>query len=215
MTIQSYLGQIADAMPRMMPERQQIVADVRAHIEEAMQHGEALDSVLMRLGNPTKLATSYLSEVPLVSASSWRRAGAIAIDVVVLVVIAAPFATLFLTMDQGSHEKYGVAFAIVPVTGLLTVLAWCIAAYFLVGESRYGQTLGKHWLKLLVVRESGGRISAGQAFVRLLPMALHIWWIDAIFALFTERQQRAFELLSKTEVITIDPGLPDILYQRD
>jgi hypothetical protein len=37
MTAQDYLDRIAAAMPRMLPERDQIVADVQAHIEERLQ----------------------------------------------------------------------------------------------------------------------------------------------------------------------------------
>src|SRR5580700_11099501 len=197
MTIQGYLAQLADAMARMMPEREQIVADVRAHIEEDMQRGEALDAVLARFGDPANLAASYLSEVPLVSASLWRRAVAMAIDVAIPVVIAA-LAELFVTTGQVSRDTMLIVLGIIVTVGFIT--------YILVGESRLGQTLGKHWLNLLVVRESGARISVGQAIVRLLPSVLHIWWIDVIFALFTERHQRAFELLSKTRVVTIDPA---------
>jgi len=198
MTIQSYLAQLADAMPRMMPEREKIVADVRAHIEEDMQRGEALDAVLTRFGDPANLAASYLSEVPLVSASFWRRAVAMAIDVAIPAVIAVPLAMM---SGKVSPDTMLLDPAII---GLLAVTVGFVA-YILVGESRFGQTLGKHWLNLLVVRESGARISVGQAIVRLLPCVLHIWWIDVIFALFTEKRQRAFELLSKTRVVTIDP----------
>ena len=44
--------------------------------------------------------------------------------------------------------------------------------------------------------------------MRNLPWLLEVWWIDALFALFTDRNQRAFELLSKTRVVrsTRDPG---------
>jgi uncharacterized RDD family membrane protein YckC len=198
MTLQSYLAQLGDAMPRMMPEREQIVADVRAHIEEDMQRGEALDAVLTRLGDPANLAASYLSEIPLVSASFWRRAVAMAIDVAIPGVIAVSLAVL----GQVSPDTLPLVPAIIA---LLAVMAGFVA-YILVGDSRFGQTLGKHWLNLLVVRESGARISVGQAIVRLLPCVLHIWWIDVIFGLFTERRQRAFELLSKTRVVTIDPA---------
>ncbi|HXC54663.1 MAG TPA: RDD family protein [Rhizomicrobium sp.] len=198
MTVQSYLAQLADAMPRMMPERERIVADVRAHIEEDLQRGEALDTVLARLGDPATLAASYLSEVPLVSASLWRRAVAMAIDVAIAGVIAVPLAVL------GRSSPDGLRFAL-AIVGLLAVTAGFVA-YIVVGDSRFGQTLGKHWLNLLVVRESGARIGVGQAIVRLLPCVLHIWWIDVIFALFTERRQRAFELLSKTRVVTVDPA---------
>jgi uncharacterized RDD family membrane protein YckC len=199
MTIQGYLAQLADAMPRMMPEREQIVADVRAHIEEEMQRGEALDAVLARFGDPADLAASYLSEVPLVSASFWRRAAAMAIDVAIPAAIAIPLAAMSGPVSRDTMPLDPI------VIGLLAVIVGFVA-YIVVGESRFGQTLRKHWLNLLVVRESGARISVGQAIVRLLPSVLHVWWIDVIFALFTERRQRAFEVLSKTRVVTIDPA---------
>ena len=83
-----------------------------------------------------------------------------------------------------------------------------IAIYPMVAEARYGKTLGKHLRGLRVVTESGMRISSGQAIVRNLPWLLEVWWIDALFALFTDRRQRAFELLSKTRVVrsTADQG---------
>jgi uncharacterized RDD family membrane protein YckC len=199
MTVESYLAQLADAMPRMMPEREQIVADVRAHIEEELQRGEALDAVLARFGDPAYLAASYLSEVPLISASFWRRAAAMAIDVAIPAAIAVALAVM---AGQISPDTMLFDAAIV---GVFAVTIGFVA-YILVGESRFGQTLGKHWLDLLVVRESGARISVGQAIVRLLPCVLHVWWIDVFFALFTDKRQRAFELLSKTRVVTIDPA---------
>jgi uncharacterized RDD family membrane protein YckC len=73
--------------------------------------------------------------------------------------------------------------------------------YPLIAEYWFGETLGKHLLGLRVVRESGGRISFGQSVVRQLPMFLQVFWIDVMFALFTEKHQRAFEVLSKTRVV--------------
>ena len=52
-----------------------------------------------------------------------------------------------------------------------------------------------------VVRESGARISLGQALLRQLPFFGQFFFIDALFALFTERRQRAFELLTKTRAV--------------
>ena len=71
----------------------------------------------------------------------------------------------------------------------------------MVAEATYGKTVGKHLRGLRVVTESGTRISTGQAIVRNLPWLLEVWWIDALFALFTDKRQRAFELLSKTRVV--------------
>ena len=52
-----------------------------------------------------------------------------------------------------------------------------------------------------MVTEKGARIGIGQAIVRALPIFLQVFTIDALFALFTDRRQRAFELLSKTRVV--------------
>jgi len=74
--------------------------------------------------------------------------------------------------------------------------------YTIVAEHWLGFTLGKRALGLRVVRESGAPIGLGQSIVRQLPMFLQVYWIDVLFALFTDKSQRAFELLSKTRVVT-------------
>ena len=58
---------------------------------------------------------------------------------------------------------------------------------------------------LRVVHESGRRISVGQALGRQLPLVLSVFFIDALFALFTDKSQRAFEMLSKTRVVLALP----------
>ena len=49
--------------------------------------------------------------------------------------------------------------------------------------------------------ESREQIGWGAAIVRRLPLFLEIFWIDAVFALFTRNRQRAFDLLAKTVVV--------------
>lgn len=72
-----------------------------------------------------------------------------------------------------------------------------------------GGTIGKRLMGIHVVRESGARISLGQSLIRQLPIlgsALII--IDVAFALFTERKQRAFELITKTRAVMVLLCLP-------
>lgn len=187
MTAQDYLDRVAAAMPRMLPERDQIVADVRAHIEERRQRGDDLELIVARLGDPDTLAESYLAAVPMVPAGFWQRGAAKIID------IAAPFAIVMAFL------LWAPAAAVVAFAVLLAIFM----AYVLVAESRDGQTLGKHWMGLLVVRECGTRASVGQVVVRYLPWLLQVFWIDVFFALFTDKHQRAFELLSKTRVVVV------------
>jgi uncharacterized RDD family membrane protein YckC len=73
--------------------------------------------------------------------------------------------------------------------------------YTMMAEYRRGQTLGKRLQGIRAVSETGARLSLGQAIVRQLPMFLQVFWIDAMFALFTDKSQRAFEMLSKTRVV--------------
>jgi uncharacterized RDD family membrane protein YckC len=75
--------------------------------------------------------------------------------------------------------------------------------YTIVAELNTGRTFGKRLFDMRVVRETGARISLGQAIVRQLPMFLQVFWIDALFALFTDKSQRAFEMLSKTRVVRV------------
>ena len=81
---------------------------------------------------------------------------------------------------------------------LLAVLA---PFYTILSEYWASCTLGKWLMGLRVVRESGARIGFGQAIVRQLGAVFQVFVFDCLFALFTEKRQRACELLSKTRVV--------------
>ena len=89
-------------------------------------------------------------------------------------------------------------FALAMALGGAWLVFW---VYTVVAEWQSGQTIGKRLFGIIVVRENGARISGGQAVVRQLPVLCQFYWIDVLFAFFTERGQRAFELLSKTRVV--------------
>ncbi len=187
---QEYIDRVIAQLPQEATLRGQVAMELQSHIAERVEHGHSMEAALQQLGDPVVLAESYLAAIPLIPASFWRRAAAKLLDVAVYLAACAPIVWLFLR----SFEFFGMVAAIVF---LLAVSAF----YPLLAEYRFGKTLGKHWLRLRVVRESGGRISFGQSVVRQLPLALEVFWIDVLFALFTEKHQRAFELLSKTRVV--------------
>jgi uncharacterized RDD family membrane protein YckC len=151
------------------------------------------------LVHPVTLAESYLAAETLVPAALGQRAAAKVIDALVVIAFIVPLALL---MARGAPREA------VFVT-LVVVIALCcsflLGVYTAIAESSSGQTLGKRARRIRVVRESGRRISFGQSVVRQLPILLSIYWIDAMFALFTEKRQRAFELLSKTRVVLASP----------
>lgn len=158
--------------------------------------GQLEEDVLRQLGDPVALAESYLTAVPLASGSFVARAVAKIIDVLIVGPVVGSAAWLLWRALPRELAPFAILAAIVGGSLLFAV-------YTVIAEARLSQTLGKHLVGLRVVRESGARISIGQSIVRQLPMFLQIFLIDALFALFTEKSQRAFELLSKTRVVTV------------
>jgi uncharacterized RDD family membrane protein YckC len=196
---EDYINRVLDALPTPTPRRQQIALELRGHITERLASGQSMEDILGQLGDPVALAESYLSAVPLVSAPHGRRMLAKLVDVVSIFIVVVPFALLPLVADL--HEW-------TPIVLFVTVVgaSFLCAFYLVVAEWRFGQTLGKHLAGLRVVRESGARISLGQSVVRQLPVFFEVFAIDALFVLFTERRQRAFELLSRTRVVVDEPS---------
>lgn len=197
-TIDDYIDQVLDLLPPGTPDRHQIVTELRGTITERLAAGQSVDDVLRQLGDPLALAESYLSAVPLVSARFGRRAAAKLIDVGMILAFMVPTVCLLFLVSPDEARPIVLFIGIFGSSAL-------VALYLIVSESRFGHTLGKYWLGLRVVRESGARISVGQAIVRQVPMFMQFYWVDVLFALFTEKSQRAFELLSKTRVVVDNP----------
>ncbi|HKY22105.1 MAG TPA: alpha/beta fold hydrolase [Vicinamibacterales bacterium] len=194
-TADDYINTVLDMLPHTMPSRVQIATELRGHIDERLAQGQTIDEILRQLGDPAQLADSYLSAEPLVSAPFLSRAAAKIIDVIVLLLVMCPLAWALSQLVPPDFR---------PVVMLLIVLVGgsvVFGVYTALTERRYGRTLGKRMMGLRVVRESGARIGLGQAVVRQLPAFFQVYWIDACFALFTDKSQRAFELLSKTRVV--------------
>ena len=200
MTIDDYINRVLAALPQATPQRSQIALELRGHIAERLEGGRSADDVLRQLGDPVALAESYLSAVPLVAASFGTRLIAKLLDIALVGVFVGAVAG-FLTQLVATYWMAPVAVMVVVVGG-----SFAFGIYTIVAEYTAGETIGKRAMSLRVVRESGARISFGQAVVRQLPAFLQVYMIDAMFALFTERRQRAFELLSKTRVVTNQAG---------
>ena len=199
MTTDAYLAQVLAHLPPTTPTRAQIAVELRGHIEERLAAGHPLPDVLRQLGDPATLAESYLSGVPLTSAEFGARVLAKIIDIAIPFAIAA---TLGCIAWLSPVEVVTIVFFVLAIL----VAGFGYVVYTIVAEWRTGQTIGKRRYGLHVRQESGAPITLGQSIVRQLPAFLQMMWIDALFALFTERRQRAFELLSKTRVVQVDPS---------
>lgn len=197
MTAEEYVDQVVRCLPPPLRLRTPIGMEVRGHIAERVEHGQSIDEAARQLGDPAALAASYVAALTLTPVPFWRRAAAKIIDVLIIVAAMLPLALLVPHVER--FGPFLLFFIIVFASAVFF-------GYLVLAEYLVGQTLGKRLLGMCVVRESGTRIGLGQSIVRQLPWLLEIFWIDALFALFTEKHQRAFELLSKTRVIALERG---------
>jgi uncharacterized RDD family membrane protein YckC len=195
MSAGDYVKRVLELMPRAMPQRTEIAAELRSHIAERLARGHSLEDVLRQLGDPATLADSYLSAEPLVSAPFGSRVVAKIVDALGVLVVMCPSTWLLSRLVPSGWRPFAMLCIFFIGSSLL------FGIYTMASEYRRGQTIGKRVQGIRVVSETGARISIGQAIVRQLPMFLQVYWIDVMFALFTERSQRAFEMLSKTRVV--------------
>ena len=196
MTLDAYIQSVVECVPTRMGLRDQIAMELRSHIAERLEHGQPLDDVLRQFGDPRVLAESYLAAVPLQSVGFLRRATAKLIDFLVIVAFVGGMAA-FLWM-VGPTELAWFLPMLCIIGCLLGLFGYTIAA-----EHYAGQTVGKRVMGIHVVRESGARISLGQSAIRQLPLLGQIFFIDVLFALFTDKHQRAFELITKTRAVAV------------
>lgn len=181
------------------PVRQQIEAELRGHIADRIERGGSVAEALRSLGDPRALAESYLSAVPLRNPPLGRRALAKIVDLVIVMLLpCAVFIGWWTTAADEPSESVWIAWAAAYLLAL-GISCW----YPILLEALTGRTLGKRLFGLQVVTEKGGRIGIGRSIVRQLPVLFQVTLIDALFALFTDRRQRAFELLSKTRVVDV------------
>ena len=107
-------------------------------------------------------------------------------------VIAPTDISLITAIRSGNPIAMALCFATLVLSSPL---------YYIISETTTSQTVGKALMGLRTVRESGAKISVGQAFVRQIPLLTGFYGLDALFALFTSKKQRLFEILSKTRVV--------------
>ena len=194
MTADLYVQSVMDRVPEGMPLRNQIAMELRSHIAERVEHGQALEDVLRQLGDPLTLAESYLSSVPLQSADALPRLVAKIIDAGASAAAGAILGCALWLVLPAELAPFAL-----PASMIVAAVGFVVYTVF--AEYTEGRTIGKRVMHLRVVTESGARISLGQSMVRQLPFLAEFFIVDAIFALFTERHQRAFELLTKTRTV--------------
>jgi uncharacterized RDD family membrane protein YckC len=201
-----YIDDVIRHVLATQEDRERLETDLRSHFAEGEAAGRAPRDIIAGLGTPEEVAAAFNVEREMRYASFWDRLVAFLGDAGALLLLFLPVLGLgmlggVLTSESGSPSIFWII-----ICCLLLVAAVGVGIfYFPLLESHYGKTLGKHLMRIRVLRENGAPIGLGQAFVRRLSLYFDMLWIDALFIPFTDKRQRALDIVAKT-VVAREPG---------
>jgi uncharacterized RDD family membrane protein YckC len=164
----------------------------------------------MHLFNRVKFRTPESVELEFTLAGIGSRALALIIDYHVLAVVLTVFATVWTVLSLQLLDFLGDIFgdrAGLWVLAIAFFIGFIIyAGYFVFFETFWqGQTPGKRFAKIRVVRDDGRPIGLQQATLRALLRAFdESLCIGALLIIFHRREKRLGDLVAGTIVIQID-----------
>lgn len=192
---------------------ERLEADLRSHFDEAEAAGETPQSVVDRLGSPEEVAASFMADIDVRYAGFWARLvaflGDAGLGLLLIAPIACGLALLGPTFER-AEDVASIALFAMAIAFALGVFGLCIF-YFPVLEHLYGRTFGKRMIGLRVLTEDGASISLGTGFLRRLTFFFDVLWLDALFIPFTQKKQRAFDIVAKTVVVHDPDSKPSMI----
>lgn len=204
--VDRYIDDVMRSVFAAQEDRERLETDLRSHFAAGEDEGRSPREIIGGLGVPEEVAAAFNAERQIHYAGFWQRFVAFIGDFGLLAWFTVPVLGLGFLMGVVGEEPGDVSVVGLVVCGLLFLALMGIwVFYFPLLEAHSGKTLGKHLMRIRVVRESGAPISLGQAFVRRLSLFFEMLWIDALFIPFTDKRQRALDIIAKT-VVAREPG---------
>jgi uncharacterized RDD family membrane protein YckC len=185
-------------------------AQVRAELEEHLRGAEAAGDVeaLSRLGTPKEAAKTFAAGREANLAPLSKRIAAALVDsgLMIGLIVAGVSGGTWASARRGHLSDQEIS-NLGPFEKVAIALIVVAALYWVVGtilmEWRFGRTLGKSMFGLRVMTEDGVAPSFGQVVLRRLTFIFSgpLQLIDWAFMFFTEKHQRAFEMVAHTVVV--------------
>lgn len=134
------------------------------------------------------------------------RAAAQLIDTAILLLVNITLFIVFSIVVYGSDEQAWSDLEDFAIAILLFVLFLINAGYFFILEAFWaGQTLGKRWMKLRVIRENGQPITFLSAAIRNLFRIIDVlpsgYFLGALVSFFHPKDKRIGDLVAGTIVV--------------
>lgn len=205
--IEKYIENVMKNIHAPQAARERMLADLRSHLCDSFGDHTPEKEIVERMGDPLEVAVDFMQQVRLTYAAFGSRLLAFLIDLALLLIVAGFFSACAVALGgQVPRHPTGLGYL---SGGLIILLAFScglaaigtILAYFPLLEGRFGQTLGKHLMKLRVLTEKRLPIGYKEAILRRLSFYFEILPVDAIFIFFSDKKQRAFDTIARTIVV--------------
>ncbi|WP_152541207.1 HAAS signaling domain-containing protein [Kallotenue papyrolyticum] len=116
-SVQQYLHQFEQALPRYLPQREELLQEIASHIAEGIRRHEAVEQVLAELGPPEELAEQYAAELKYEHEAIRRR---IVLTVVPSLIILAGY---ILVQPKIDLEPFRLDYVIIRWVSCISLAA--------------------------------------------------------------------------------------------
>ncbi|MHA2157028.1 MAG: RDD family protein [Candidatus Hodarchaeales archaeon] len=210
--IDGYIWEVGNLLPYPEEIKRPVLEDLKKDVQDAMGEDKRPPAVVF--GSPVDVAKNVsLAQSWGITSASWsKRMVASVIDSTIIgflfaIAIFIRFALLGFDIDKvaipfhNMEMDFGFLFISLPIFGFMV-------GYFIILEQTYSTTVGKRLLGLIVVDETGIKISWNQSILRNLskiPLVGFFLLIDLFVGIFSEktrgRNQRMLDFVAGTKVI--------------
>ncbi len=235
-TIDGYIDEVRRFIPYSKEKTQEAIKELRIDIEAALVDADR-KSPSIEFGSPREVALNIMESHPewySKRAGWWIRLGAFLFDLFIetillviylgagfllIITFVIPYDELVQEFEKWGQESFNHLELFTPEKLLLIILisffsittVMLLLGYNIVLEYYLGATFGKKLLKLLVVDQTGIRITWKQAIIRNLSKLLiseEILPFDVVLGMILEKldpkktqKQRGLDILAETIVV--------------
>ena len=201
MTMDQYVNEVMNHVYAPSAQLERFEIWLRNRIHRCRETGREFEQIFMELGTPEEVAREMMfagSRHSVTYAGVIRRVPAFLIDLVICFLMTSPALILGIALLEASDgfPPFVIMFLAGMIAGLLT---W--VAYFTLKEGRTGQTIGKKFLGLRVIRTDGSPITHKDALIRTLFLFTPFALFDLAVLLFNRKRRRAADMVAGTLVV--------------
>ncbi|MFX1283220.1 MAG: RDD family protein [Promethearchaeota archaeon] len=208
--IDGYVTEISTLLPYPEKEKVPVLEELKKDVQDAMGSEKRPPSVVF--GSPTEVAKNLsIAHDWGTKPAGWGiRVLASLIDSAALMVVFATYFIIQLILVDFQIDEIRWHTLAIPFSFLFVgfPIAGFILCYFIIVEKTYSSTLGKRLLGLIVVDESGIKITWTQSLIRnvtKVPFLTSFLPFDILFGILSEktrgRKQRVLDFVAGTKVM--------------